>query len=220
MPRTKTISEKQLAANRCNAKKSTGPNTTAGRKTVSLDAVRHGLTGHVAVLATEDIAAHQAFCTELIDEMAPANAMELNLAQAIAQDLWRLNRVHAIENNMFAVGVTEDDPDPDHDPAMQRALASARTFINHANKFGLLTIYEQRIHRAVHKNRAELGLMQKERREIAAETPQSEKQQPTAPAMPPIPINALRPQTTPNGFVRANDISAAPPDGFTLKKTG
>jgi hypothetical protein len=225
VPGTKSISEKQLAANRRSAKKSTGPKRAAGLKAVSLNAVRHRLTSHVAVLVNEDIEDHQAFCSELIDEMAPANAMELNLAQAIAQDLWRLNCAHAIENNIFAVGVTEDDPDPGHDPAMQRALASARTFINHANKFGLLTIYEQRIHRAVHKNRAELRLMQAERRQarqtclqqtsleqIAPEQAQAEKEPQVNSAPGPIPINSLRTRTAPNGFVFANNISAPPPE--------
>jgi hypothetical protein len=214
--RTKTVSEKQLAANRRNAKKSTGPRSDAGRKTVSLNAVKHGLTGHVAILPNEDIVAHQAFCSELIDEMAPANAMELNLAQAIAQDLWRLNRVHAIENNMFAVGVSEDDPDPDHDHAMQLALARARTFINHSGKFGLLSIYEQRMNRSVLKNRAELRLMQVERRQ--AERAQAEKEPHAATAPDPIPINSLRTQTSPNGFVCANGVSALRPRASILEK--
>jgi hypothetical protein len=231
MPSAKPISEKQLAANRLDAKKSTGPNSDAGRKTVRLNAVRHGLTGHLAVLPNESIAAHQAFCSELIDEMAPASAMELNLAQSIAQDLWRPDRAHPIKDNMFAVGVAEDDPDPDHDPAMQLALASARTFI-HANKFGLLTCFmgwvqsAQRIKRSVHKNRAALRLMQTERRQVrqtlleqmAAERAQAEKDAQAVAAPVPIPINSLRPRKTPNGFVCANDVSALPAGGFVLGK--
>ena len=218
MPRTKTISDKQFAANRRSAKMFTGTKSDAGRGTVSLNAVnavKHDLTGHVAVLRDEDRDAHQTFWSELIDEMARATAMELNLAQSIFKDL------------------TEDDPDPDHDPAKQLALASARTFMNHAGKFGLLTIYEQRINRAVHKNRAELRLMQMERRQarqtllaqIAAEQAQAERAQPelqpeprTAAAPASIPVNGLRPRTVPNGFVYANDVSASPTGGLTLEK--
>jgi len=203
----KPISEKQLAANRANAKKSTGPRGEAGKQTVSLNAVRHGLAGNTAVLPEEDRAAHQAFCGELLGELAPATAMELNLAQSIANDLWRLNRAAAIEINMFAVGVIEDDPDPDHDSAMQTALAGARTFINHANKFGLLSLYEQRINRAVHKNMAELRRMQAERQETRVAT-----------APWPIPVSDLQTKTAPNGFVYANDLSAQPPASRALGK--
>jgi hypothetical protein len=37
--------EKQIAANRANAQKSTGPKTAAGRSRSSRNAVRHGLSG-------------------------------------------------------------------------------------------------------------------------------------------------------------------------------
>lgn len=37
-------SEKQIAANRANAKRSTGPRTTAGKRRSSKNAYRHGLT--------------------------------------------------------------------------------------------------------------------------------------------------------------------------------
>jgi hypothetical protein len=126
----------------------------------------------------------------------------------------------------IVVGVAEDDPDPDHDPAMQLAHSRARTFINHANKFGLLSIYKQRINRAVHKNRAELRPMQMEPgqarqaqlQRMAAEGVQAEKepQTPTASAL--IPINSLRPQASPNGFVCANDVSIYPARGLSFEK--
>lgn len=189
----KPISEKQLAANRANAKKSTGPRGQAGKQTVSLNAVKHGLAGNTAVLPDEGHAAHQAFCSELIGELAARHRHGTQPRPTIANDLWRLSRAAAIEINMFAPGVIEDDPDPDHDPAMQTALAGARTFINHANKFGLLSLYEQRINRSVHKNLAELRRMQAERQE-------------------------KRVATAPNGFVYANDLSEQPPAIRTLGK--
>jgi hypothetical protein len=207
---TKPISEKQLAANRRNARKSTGPVTEAGRQTVSLNAVKHGLRGQTAVLPDEDRAAHQAFCGGIVDEFAPATPMELNLAQSIANDLWRLNRARAIECNMIAVGQLEDDPDPDHDPAMQIALAGARTFMNHAGKFGLLSLYEQRIHRAVHKNRAELRQMQAERRQV------SHRDQQATAAPGPIPVAEFETKTAPNGFDRANEVFRRPFGGLSL----
>jgi hypothetical protein len=202
----KPISEKQLAANRANAKKSTGPRTAAGRQTASQNALKHGLTGNFGVLPGEDHAAHQAFCREIIHEFAPASALELNLAQTIANDFWRISRIAAIETNVFAVGAieegiiedrvspTSEDPDPDHDSDLQLALAGARTFFNHIGKFGLLSLYEQRLNRTIHKNQAKLRQMQQERqnaRQMALLARQLIDSQPT---------------TDPNGFVRVNNI--------------
>jgi len=40
----------QIEANRRNAQQSTGPRTDAGKKTSSLNALRHGLTSRIVVL--------------------------------------------------------------------------------------------------------------------------------------------------------------------------
>jgi len=41
-------SERQIAANRCNARNSTGPRSTSGRKRASQNAFRHGLTKRIS----------------------------------------------------------------------------------------------------------------------------------------------------------------------------
>jgi hypothetical protein len=43
-------SDKQVAANRLNAQRSTGPRTPAGKARVSFNALKHGLTGREVVL--------------------------------------------------------------------------------------------------------------------------------------------------------------------------
>lgn len=161
MSRTKRVSRKQRAANRRNAARSTGPRTPAGRQSVSLNAVKHGLAASVAILPVEDREAYEAFCRGIIAELAPAGPAELRLARTIATDFWRLDRIPAIENNMYAVGLLEAGDSPeDSDPLLHAALASARTFLDHAPKFCLLAIYEQRLHRAIHRNRLELRRLQ------------------------------------------------------------
>lgn len=203
----KPISEKQLAANRRNAQQSTGPVTAEGKQTVSLNGLKHGFTAQTAVLPDEDRDAHQAFCSEIIHEYAPATATEMNLAQSIANDLWRLNRAVTIEFNMLAIGHLENDHDPDHDPALQIALSGARTFMDHAGKFGLLSLYEQRIHRAVHKSRAELRQLQQERRLVERTL-----------ASAPVPVAESQVKSAENGFAYANDSSEPLSGGLTLVK--
>src|SRR5579862_2967479 len=124
--------EKQLEANRRNAEKSTGPKAAEGKSNSSRNNLRHGLTGHVSLLPGEDRQAHDAFCNELIDSFAPETPMERQLAQAIGEDSWRLNRARAIENNMFALG-------HQHERREARiALADAETFQTQAAAFNLL----------------------------------------------------------------------------------
>src|SRR5271170_7998736 len=125
------VSEKQLEANRRNAQNSTGPKCPEGKSRSSRNNLRHGLTGHISLLPTEDREAHDAFCAELIEDFHPETPMERQLAQSIAEDFWRLNRVPAIENNMFALGHTNEQSE------IRIALADAKTFQTHASQFSL-----------------------------------------------------------------------------------
>ena len=153
------ISEKQLEANRRNAQRSCGPTSIAGKERSSRNNLRHGLTGQIDVLPTEDREAHDAFCHELVESLKPETPMEQQLALAIAEDNWRLNRARAIENNMFALGHEHEHRE------LQLALADARTFQNHAKEFNLLSIYEQRINRTLHRNLQQLQALQTERKQ-------------------------------------------------------
>src|SRR5277367_4493966 len=98
------ISEKQLAANRRNALRSTGPRTEEGKKTAALNARRHHLTGQVTTMTEADRIMHDAFSAAIVENLAPEGAMETQLAQRIATDSWRLNRISAVEDNLFALG--------------------------------------------------------------------------------------------------------------------
>jgi hypothetical protein len=153
------ISEKQLEANRRNAQHSTGPKTVEGKAHSSRNNLRHGLTGQISLLPTEDREAHDAFCTELVDSLNPETPMERQLAQSTAEDSWRLNRARAIENNMFALGHTGERRE------LQIALADAKCFQAQANQFNLLSIYEQRINRNLQRNLNLLRELQDERKQ-------------------------------------------------------
>ena len=151
------ISEKQIEANRRNARHSTGPKTAVGKAQSRRNNLRHGLTGQISLLPTEDRAAHDAFCSELIGDFQPETPMERQLAQSVAEDSWRLNRACAIENNMFALGHSGERRE------VQIALADAKYFQENANQFNLLTIYEQRINRNLQRNLKLLRELQAER---------------------------------------------------------
>jgi hypothetical protein len=159
------LTEKQLAANRANAQHSTGPKTEEGKQRTRLNASRHNLTGQVTAMTPEDRKAHDAFSAGLIKSMAPEGELELQLAQRIATDSWRLNRASAIEDNIFALGLFRSSNDLDIEQAeLHAAMTAARTFTREAKAIELLTLYEQRLNRSVQKNLATLQTLQATRK--------------------------------------------------------
>src|SRR5580658_10400245 len=154
-------SEKQIDANRRNALLSTGANTEAGHNRSRLNARRHGLTGQVTTMTDEDRAAHDQFSKALMKDLAPEGAMEIQLAQRVATDSWRLNRASAIEDNLFAIGQLQNGGQACPDvPEMDAALVTAHVFTLESKQLQLLTLYEQRLNRAVQKNLAMLQSLQ------------------------------------------------------------
>jgi hypothetical protein len=192
------LTEKQLAANRANAQLSTGPKTEEGKRRSSLNARRHNLTGQVTAMTEEDRIAHNAFSEALIKSMAPEGALELQLAQRIATDSWRLNRSSAIEDNIFALGFTDhgNQINAEH-PELHAALTAARTFTREAKSIELLTLYEQRINRSLQKNLALLQQLQATRK--------AERKADAKPGqIKPLPAEPAKDRNE-NGFVFSND---------------
>ncbi len=155
------ISEKQLAANRRNAQRSTGPRTGEGKKVSALNARRHNLTGQVTAMTDADRIMHDAFSAAMVESLAPAGAMETQLAQRIATDSWRLNRISAVEDNLFALGHSAHSDDIEtENPEIHAALTAAKVFQEESKQLQLLTLYEQRINRNIQKNLALLQSLQ------------------------------------------------------------
>jgi hypothetical protein len=158
MASTALISESQLTANRENARLSTGPRSAEGKSRTRLNGLRHGLTGQTVLLPEEDREAYDLHHADFLAELAPEGLVETQIAHGIADDYWRLNRIKAIEDNIFALGIESmaDELDP--------ALAQARTYLDRSREINLLSLYEQRLNRAVHKKYAELAELQRLRK--------------------------------------------------------
>ena len=160
----------QLEANFANAQKSSGPRTEKGKHRTRLNAYRHGLTGQICLLTADEHEAFDKHCTGIRESLEPVGALEVELAQSIAEDHWRLKRARALETGIFALGqqgalgalVTNDRDDPAQLP-IDEALSQARTWLAKGDNFQLLALYEQRIHRAIQKNMAELRTLRAER---------------------------------------------------------
>src|SRR6202050_2824354 len=86
---------------------STGPTGTssgAGTQRTRLNAYKHGLTGQIHLLTAAEQAAFDAHCKSICEALAPVGALEIDIAQAIAENRWRLKRARAIESGIFAAG--------------------------------------------------------------------------------------------------------------------
>jgi len=90
-------SEKQIIANRANAKKSTGPKTEAGKRNSSRNALKHGLTAEAVVVGDEDPAKFEELRANFERDVQPETAIEHFLVERLAADSWRLLRVPAFE---------------------------------------------------------------------------------------------------------------------------
>jgi len=168
-------SEKQIAANRANAQKSTGPRTPEGRAKVRCNAVRHSLTGQILTLNESERPAFDQLLNELLEDFKPFNGIERQLVTGIAWDSWRLNRLRAIESNTFAVSrEAEDQSGAEEQNEFEEALTDAQTFIEEAAHFDLLSLYETRLTRNLHKNATLLRNMQRERKRLYEEDKREE----------------------------------------------
>jgi len=94
-------SQKQIRANRENATRSTGPRTTAGKRAVRYNALRHGLLAQATVLPDEEEDELKALIGLLYDELEPASELESVLVDRIAACAWRLRRVLSVETSLF-----------------------------------------------------------------------------------------------------------------------
>src|SRR5580700_2666925 len=161
----------QLEANFANAQKSSGPKTEPGKHRTRFNAYRHGLTGQICLLTADEQQAFDQHCTGIRESLAPVGALEIDLAQSTAEDRWRLKRARALETGIFALGhlgqlgalATSDRDDPAQLP-IDEALSRARTWVSKSENFQLLALYEQRIHRAIEKNMADLRTLRAERK--------------------------------------------------------
>jgi hypothetical protein len=93
--------EKQTAANRLNAQKSTGPRTPEGRAAVRLNGVKHGLTAETIVLKGESEADFTNLLDSLEAEHDPASPTEEALVVQLAMATWRLRRLYHQEAGFY-----------------------------------------------------------------------------------------------------------------------
>ena len=148
-------SEKQIEANRQNARKSTGPRTQEGKDRVSNNAVKHGLLSQDVLVPGEDRVALRELSERLQEELEPVGELEDMLVDRIVAAYWRLRRVGRVEADIFTSL-----------SAVSNSLGGAFMHdSHHANAFSKLSRYETPIERSLYKALHELQRLQAARQE-------------------------------------------------------
>lgn len=90
-------SEKQLAANRANAKLSKGPKSKRGKIRSSMNSCKHGLSAEAITIDGEDPAEFDELLRSLIEEFNPRPGAEDQLVFRLASLFWRARRIPVFE---------------------------------------------------------------------------------------------------------------------------
>ena len=147
--------QKQIAANRRNAQKSTGPKTPEGRAAVSRNAITHGLTAARAVVLPDEQEEFDQFSAAMYSEWLPQTPTERYHLDRWIGCAWRLKRMGALEIAVLltpppsnATGVTED------------ASTLGRAYIRWNRVLANLSRHERQLERSMQKAQYELELAQ------------------------------------------------------------
>lgn len=120
----KRVTEKQLAANRRNALRSTGPRTPKGKAVSRSNALTHGILARAVIPEVlepyESREAFDALFDALHGEFAPATSMEELLVEQIAVAYWRLGRLYRAEAGAIVLRQETAPADRAHEVAARR----------------------------------------------------------------------------------------------------
>ena len=103
-----TVSPEQLAANRANSAKSTGPRTPEGKTRSAQNARKHGFTASTfAVVRLEDLNEVANLKDDLVAFYQPVNSQELFAVERIALAQHALIRAARLESGLFTTCLNE-----------------------------------------------------------------------------------------------------------------
>ena len=115
---------------RTNAKKSTGPSSTRGKQRARMNAVKHNLSGQNLILLESERVAYNRMAISMLSDLNPKTEPERQIAQKIIDTNFRLNRITAIESNMFSFGLLENERQNDSDNEIETMAAQTRAWIS------------------------------------------------------------------------------------------
>jgi hypothetical protein len=109
------------------------------------------------LLSEADRAVIDAFTAPIIASLQPNTPQEAELARIIAEETWRLAHAREVERGWFAESIADAMSQGAIDTEHAIAIGQARSFGGEGARHLRLTLYEQRISRAIEKARERLA---------------------------------------------------------------
>jgi hypothetical protein len=100
----------QIAANRLNATRSTGPRTVEGKAASRLNALQHGIDARLSVLPGEDPDELEALAAEYRERYQPSTAEQTFLVDTMIQADWNRRRYARIQTELTTRLLNDMDP--------------------------------------------------------------------------------------------------------------
>src|SRR5579872_2972731 len=132
--------EKQIQANRANAKRSTGPVTQEGKQASSQNARRHDQLSSCILLKAESTPEFDELMNSLIDEFQPQTPNETALIETMAVSRWKLTRNWIFYTALLEVEVAKQDPSAGSAPVI--AALAFKSLADSSHSLHLLHRYE------------------------------------------------------------------------------
>lgn len=151
--------QKQIAANRRNALKSTGPKTESGKEIVSRNAVTHGLLATKAAVLPGEEEAFANFEAAMIEDLGPDSFFERFEVNTLVQAAWRSLRLNHIEVGVLidailkkrekrrAAPLADGSGDPPLDEQHQSAVEIGRAYLRSSAAISTLERYRGKLGR-------------------------------------------------------------------------
>ena len=219
---------KQTAANRANAQKSTGPRSVQGKAVSSQNALQSGIDAQSHIIRGEDPAALDALTAQYLSDHHPQSAAERALVDILVDSEWVLRRLRKAEAQLWEQELASIEDSTDHwysdDPVPENQMLG-RAVLSLEQTLPRLERRRDLLQRAYRRALQDL-------REIQSSRPQSPAAAPCLPAGPPAaPAPETPPEPAPptpsspspdpeNGFVPQNPPAASVRPMRTLSPAG
>lgn len=161
-------SAKQIAANRRNARRSTGPRTPAGKAAVRHNALKHGILARETIITHGDHPENQADLEQLLadlhDDCRPEGPLEELLVQQIAVCYWRLRRILHADSHEFGHSLAATARSAEPFEYAGRLITTHTPALPPSDRVNLILRYEATIQRQLTRALNHLERLQRQRR--------------------------------------------------------